>query len=79
MEYQKLIKKIKIDFVKDRPGHDFRYALNCNKIKKELGWKHFYTFNKALFKTIEWYLKNPQFYSSKQRIKFDKRLGLIND
>ena len=71
--------KIKIDFVKDRPGHDFRYALNSNKIKKKLGWKHIYSFDKALIKTIEWYLKNSKFYSSKQRRKFDKRLGLIND
>ena len=36
-------------------------------------------FNEALNKTIEWYLKNPKFYSAKQRRKFDKRLGLIND
>ena len=71
--------KIKIDFVKDRPGHDFRYALNSNKIKKKLGWKHIYSFDKALIKTIEWYLKNSKFYSSKQRRKFDKRLGLFND
>ena len=71
--------KIKVEFVKDRPGHDFRYALNSSKIKKELGWKHLYSFDKALVKTIEWYLKNPKFYSSKQRKKFDKRLGLIND
>ena len=71
--------KIKIDFVKDRPGHDFRYALDSSKIKKKLGWKYLHSFDKALFKTIEWYLKNPKFYSSKQRRKFDKRLGLIND
>ena len=71
--------KIKIDFVKDRPGHDFRYALNSNKIKKKLGWRQQYNFNKALIKTFEWYLRNPKFYDSKQRRKFDKRLGLIND
>ena len=71
--------KIKIEFVKDRPGHDFKYALNSNKIRKKLGWKHLYSFNKALIKTVEWYLKNPKFYSTKQRRKFDKRLGLIND
>lgn len=71
--------KIKIEFVKDRPGHDFKYALDSNKIRKKLGWKHQYNFNEALNKTIEWYLKNPKFYSAKQRRKFDKRLGLIND
>jgi len=71
--------KVKIDFVKDRPGHDLRYALNSSKIKKKLGWKRLYSFDRALFKTIEWYLNNPRFYSSNQRKKFDKRLGLIND
>ena len=72
-------KKIRIEFVKDRPGHDFRYALNSSKIKKKLGWKHLYSFDKALVDTIEWYLRNPKFYSNKQRRKFNKRLGLIND
>ena len=77
--FDKKKQKIRIEFVKDRPGHDFRYALNGSKIRKKLGWKHLYSFNKALIKTIEWYLKNPKFYSTKQRRKFDKRLGLIND
>ena len=77
--FDKKKQKIKIEFVKDRPGHDFRYALNSGKIKKKLGWKHVYNFNKALIRTIEWYLKNLKYYSSKQRKKFDKRLGLIND
>ena len=71
--------KFNIEFVKDRPGHDFRYALNRNKIKKKLGWRHMFTFNKSLIKTIEWYLQNPDFYNKKQRRKFNKRLGLIND
>ena len=77
--FDKKKQKIRIEFVKDRPGHDFRYALNSSKIKKKLGWENLYSFNKALIKTIEWYLKNPRFYSTKQRRKFDKRLGLIND
>ena len=77
--FDKKKQKIRIEFVKDRPGHDFRYALNSSKIRKKLGWKHLYSFDKALIKTIEWYLKNPKFYSTKQRRKFDKRLGLIND
>ena len=72
-------RKVEIEFVKDRPGHDLRYALNSDKIKKKLGWRHLYSFDKAIVKTIEWYLKNPEFYSTKQRKKFDKRLGLIND
>ena len=77
--FDKKKQKVKIDFIKDRPGHDLRYALNSSKIKKKLGWKRLYSFDRALFKTIEWYLNNPRFYSSNQRKKFDKRLGLIND
>ena len=72
-------RKVEIEFVIDRPGHDLRYALNSDKIKKKLDWSHLYSFDKAIVKTIEWYLKNPKFYSTKQRRKFDKRLGLIND
>tara|TARA_B100001079_G_scaffold115551_1_gene99357 strand:- start:310 stop:1341 length:1032 start_codon:yes stop_codon:yes gene_type:complete len=72
-------RNVEIEFVIDRPGHDLRYALNSDKIKKKLDWSHLYSFDKAIVKTIEWYLKNPEFYSTKQRKKFDKRLGLIND
>ena len=77
--FDKKKQKIKIEFLKDRPGHDLRYALNSSKIKKKLGWKNLHNLNKALIKTIEWYIKNPKFYGSKQRRKFDKRLGLIDD
>ncbi len=77
--FDKRKQKIIIEFVKDRPGHDFRYALNSGKIKKKIGWKHIYGFKKAIIKTIEWYLKNPKFYNIRQRRKFDKRLGLIDD
>lgn len=47
-----------IEFVKDRPGHDRRYAVNTSKIKKELKWKPQYSFNDAFYKTIRWYLDN---------------------
>jgi dTDP-glucose 4,6-dehydratase len=47
-----------ISFVGDRPGHDRRYAINCDKIKKELGWKQKHSFEDGLRSTIEWYLKN---------------------
>jgi len=47
-----------ITFVKDRPGHDRRYAINANKISKELKWKPKETFNTGLQKTISWYLSN---------------------
>ena len=47
-----------ITFVKDRPGHDRRYAIDCTKIKKELGWQRKVTFEEGLLHTIKWYLKN---------------------
>lgn len=49
-----------ITFVKDRPGHDRRYAIDCSKIQKELGWEPEETFQTGLRKTIQWYLDNPQ-------------------
>jgi len=49
-----------ISFVKDRPGHDFRYAIDATKINKELGWKPEVNFKQGLEKTIDWYLKNQQ-------------------
>ena len=48
-----------ISYVKDRPGHDLRYAIDASKINKELGWKPTVTFEKGLSKTIDWYLDNP--------------------
>jgi dTDP-glucose 4,6-dehydratase len=53
--YKKLIK-----FVKDRPGHDRRYAINCDKIRKELGWRQSVTFDEGLGITVEWYLNNKK-------------------
>ena len=50
-----------IEYVKDRPGHDFRYALDSKKIKK-LGWKPKYDFKKAIKETIEWYASNPDWW-----------------
>ena len=75
--FDKKKRKVKIEFVKDRPGHDLRYALDSSKIKKKLSWKHIYSLDKALIETIEWYIENPKFYDTKQKRKFDKRLGLI--
>lgn len=53
-----------ITFVKDRPGHDRRYAINCDKIKEELGWKQRYDFDNALRITIKWYLENKAWVES---------------
>lgn len=50
--------KPEIQFVKDRPGHDFRYSLDCTKIKKELGFKPTTNFKKGLEQTINWYLNH---------------------
>ncbi len=47
-----------ITFVKDRAGHDLRYAINASKIENELGWKPFLTFEEGLEKTVDWYLAN---------------------
>lgn len=47
-----------ITYVKDRPGHDLRYAIDATKINKELGWKPSVTFEQGLEKTIDWYLSN---------------------
>jgi dTDP-glucose 4,6-dehydratase len=47
-----------ITFVKDRPGHDLRYAIDATKINKELGWKPSVTFEEGLERTIDWYLTN---------------------
>ncbi len=49
-----------ITFVNDRAGHDRRYAINCYKIKQELGWTQSVTFETGLDRTIEWYLNNQQ-------------------
>jgi dTDP-glucose 4,6-dehydratase len=48
-----------ISFVKDRPGHDRRYAIDASKIASELGWKPKETFDSGIQKTVQWYLDNP--------------------
>ena len=51
-----------IQYVKDRPGHDRRYAIDSSKIKNELGWTPSYTFENAITDTIDWYLKNESWW-----------------
>jgi len=53
-----------ISFVKDRPGHDRRYAIDCSKITRELGWKRSVNFEEGLDKTVAWYLGNKQWVES---------------
>lgn len=51
-----------ITFVKDRPGHDRRYAIDASKIKNELGWEPSYTFEKGIVETIRWYVENKNWW-----------------
>ena len=71
----KIGKNVKINFVKDRPGHDFRYALNSNKIKKELNWRPKVNLTYGIFKTVNWYLENHNFFSKISKKLFIERLG----
>ena len=66
---------VKITYVKDRPGHDIRYALNSNKIKKDLNWYPRTSFNNGIKLTFEWYNKNKPYYKSLSKKDITKRLG----
>ena len=66
-----------IEFVEDRPGHDFRYSMSSKKISKELNWKTKYTFDKGLEDTINWYLSNKKYFDKIPTKSFNKRLGLL--
>ena len=64
-----------ITYVKDRPGHDMRYAIDASKIQRDLGWQPKETFETGLRKTVEWYLSNldwcktlAQGYSQRERL-----------
>ena len=71
----KIGKNVKINFVKDRPGHDIRYALNSNKIKSELNWKTNTNFEDGILKTLKWYLANKNYYKNLNKRDIIKRLG----
>ncbi|WP_075502034.1 dTDP-glucose 4,6-dehydratase [Candidatus Pelagibacter communis] len=73
----KIGKKVKILFVKDRPGHDVRYALNSNKIKKKIGWKPRTNFRQGIKLTFDWYFKNRNYYKSLSKKDIVKRLGKL--
>jgi dTDP-glucose 4,6-dehydratase len=78
LEADKLIKlgdKVQIKFVKDRPGHDIRYALNSNKIKSELGWYPKTNFSKGIKLTLDWYHENKSYYESILKKDITSRLG----
>ncbi len=63
-----------ITYVKDRPGHDRRYAINCDKAKKELDWKPSLSFAEGLKHTIQWYLDNPTWITNIQSGEYKKWL-----
>ena len=65
-----------ITFVKDRPGHDMRYAIDASKIASELGWMPAETFETGLDKTIQWYLDNPNWLSEIGQTYSGQRLGV---
>jgi len=69
-------RKVKIKFVKDRPGHDFRYALDNRKILKKIGWKAKTRLHVGLSDTFDWYLNNKIFFKSVSKKLFSYRLGL---
>lgn len=56
--------EVLITYVKDRPGHDRRYAIDASKINKELGWKPSVTFEEGLSETIDWYLSNHEWLNN---------------
>jgi len=74
-KYIKLGKNVKVKFVKDRPGHDIRYALNSNKIKNKLNWKPLTSFQDGIDKTFSWYLNNIEYFDSIKNKDDLKRLG----
>jgi len=51
-----------IEYVKDRPGHDFRYSMDSSKIKNELGWSPKIGFDEGLEETVNWYLNNKEWW-----------------
>jgi len=69
----------KIVFIKDRPGHDIRYALDSKKIRNEIKWKSKINFKTGIQKTLKWYLENLNYYKNLSKKDIEKRLGIKND
>ncbi|MFQ6611231.1 MAG: dTDP-glucose 4,6-dehydratase [Fidelibacterota bacterium] len=66
-----------ITYVKDRPGHDFRYAMDISKIYRELHWSPSESFSSGIRKTVEWYLENEEWWRTIQQKKYQlQRLGV---
>ena len=69
-----------IEFVEDRPGHDYRYAIDSSLICRDLGWRSMYEFNFTIKETIKWYLKNLNWVNFvKKELGYNgERLGILN-
>ena len=76
MMKKKCKNKAIIHFVKDRPGHDLRYAINSTKIRNTLNWKPKINLTNGLLKTIDWYLQNKDYFKNLKGNKHKLRLGL---
>ena len=69
-----------IQFVSDRPGHDWRYDINPGKIKRELGWKPRHDLTEGLLATIQWYLTRPDWVTSiRERREYQNWLDVNYD
>jgi dTDP-glucose 4,6-dehydratase len=67
-----------VTFVKDRPGHDRRYAIDTSKVERDLGWKPLQTFEAGLEQTVRWYLDNPEWVERVTSGKYRReRLGVL--
>jgi dTDP-glucose 4,6-dehydratase len=68
-----------IEYVTDRPGHDFRYAIDAGKLERELGWYPRETFDSGLAKTVQWYLENEWWWAPLRKdVYAGERIGLLN-
>ncbi|MDC1044005.1 dTDP-glucose 4,6-dehydratase, partial [Candidatus Pelagibacter ubique] len=76
-KHMEIGKNVKIKYIKDRPAHDKRYALNCNKVKKNLSWEASTKIDDGLEKTFLWYLNNKDYFNSINKSQIIKRLGVL--
>ena len=68
-----------IEFVADRPGHDFRYAVDCSKLRSELGWRPEMEWEAALQRTVEWYCDHPSWVSAARGAAYDTYYSRMYD
>lgn len=63
-----------IEYIRDRPGHDFRYSINCEKLKRDLGWCQNVSFETGLYETVRWYITNLSRVNNRQNDEYSKWL-----